>query len=156
MDFVKQIETLFRSGTAAGLTDAQSLERCIERRDDAEAAFAALLDRHALAEEVVCAIGTAKMAVAAALILVTTALVFGRGRLDGSWPQGRCVCHHDRGCVAQPEAGATRGRRQSPRRYKDGGENRSRNRQRRTRPTRVQSLDRRPPPQEAVRSMAVH
>ena len=78
MDFVKQIETLFRSGTAAGLTDAQSLERCIERRDDAEAAFAALLDRHALAEEVVRAIGTAKMAVAAALILVTTALASAR------------------------------------------------------------------------------
>ena len=34
MPFVKQIETLFRSGTAGGLTDAQLLERFLERRDD--------------------------------------------------------------------------------------------------------------------------
>ena len=30
MPFVKQIETLFRSGTAGGLTDAQLLERFLE------------------------------------------------------------------------------------------------------------------------------
>ena len=47
MKFLKQIETLFRTGTAGGLTDAQLLERFLERRDEnAEAAFAALVDRH--------------------------------------------------------------------------------------------------------------
>ena len=47
MEFLKQIETLFRTGTAGGLTDGQLLERFLERRDeDAEAAFAALVDRH--------------------------------------------------------------------------------------------------------------
>ena len=47
MEFLKQIETLFRTGTAGGLTDAQLLERFLERRDEhAEAAFAALVDRH--------------------------------------------------------------------------------------------------------------
>ena len=47
MKFLKQIETLFRTGTAGGLTDGQLLERFLERRDeDAEAAFAALVDRH--------------------------------------------------------------------------------------------------------------
>jgi RNA polymerase sigma factor (sigma-70 family) len=47
MEFIKQIETLFRSGTAGGLTDGQLLERFLERRgEDAETAFAALVDRH--------------------------------------------------------------------------------------------------------------
>ena len=47
MEFLKQIETLFRTGTAGGLTDGQLLERFLERRDeDAEAAFAALINRH--------------------------------------------------------------------------------------------------------------
>ena len=47
MEFFKQIETLFRIGTAGGLTDGQLLERFIERRgEDAEVAFAALVDRH--------------------------------------------------------------------------------------------------------------
>ena len=47
MEFVKQIETLFRTGTAGGMTDGQLLEQFLERRgEDAEAAFAALVDRH--------------------------------------------------------------------------------------------------------------
>ncbi len=47
MEFVKRIETLFRTGTAGGLTDAQLLERFLERRgDDAQDAFATLVDRH--------------------------------------------------------------------------------------------------------------
>ena len=47
MEFPKQIETLFRSGTVSGLTDGQLLDRFVARRDeDAEAAFAALVDRH--------------------------------------------------------------------------------------------------------------
>ena len=47
MKLLKQIETLFGPGTAAGLTDAQLLERFHQRRDDsAESAFAALVDRH--------------------------------------------------------------------------------------------------------------
>ncbi len=47
MQFLKQIDTLFRTGTAGGLTDGQLLERFLERRgEDAEAAFAALVDRH--------------------------------------------------------------------------------------------------------------
>ena len=47
MNLVKQIETLFSSGTAAGLTDGQLLDRFVRRRDEtAEAAFAALVDRH--------------------------------------------------------------------------------------------------------------
>jgi hypothetical protein len=44
MKLLKQIETLFRTGTAGGLTDGQLLERFVQRRD--EAAFAVLVDRH--------------------------------------------------------------------------------------------------------------
>ncbi|MFI5387336.1 MAG: sigma-70 family RNA polymerase sigma factor [Fimbriimonadales bacterium] len=44
MNLFKQIETLFRTGTAGGLTDGQLLERFVQRRD--EAAFAVLVDRH--------------------------------------------------------------------------------------------------------------
>ena len=41
------LRTLFAAGTAAGLTDAQLLERFASRRDEAaEAAFAALVSRH--------------------------------------------------------------------------------------------------------------
>ena len=48
MEFVKRIETLFRTGTAGGLTDRQLLERFLDRGgDDAQDAFAALVDRHA-------------------------------------------------------------------------------------------------------------
>ncbi len=44
---LEPLRTLFGAGTAAGLTDAQLLERFAVRRDgDAEAAFAALLARH--------------------------------------------------------------------------------------------------------------
>ena len=47
MKLLKQIETLFHTGTAGGLTDGQLLERFVQRRDEAaEAAFAALVDRH--------------------------------------------------------------------------------------------------------------
>ncbi len=47
MEFVKQIETLFRTGTAGGVTDGQLLEQFLERRgEDAEDAFAVLVDRH--------------------------------------------------------------------------------------------------------------
>jgi hypothetical protein len=47
MKLLKQIETLFHAGTAGALTDGQLLERFLQRRDDtAEAAFAALVDRH--------------------------------------------------------------------------------------------------------------
>ena len=48
MNLFKQIEHLFLSGTTAGLTDGQLLERFAQGRDEAaEAAFAALVDRHA-------------------------------------------------------------------------------------------------------------
>ena len=44
---LEPLRTLFGAGTAAGLTDAQLLERFTRRRDDdAEAAFAALVSRH--------------------------------------------------------------------------------------------------------------
>jgi RNA polymerase sigma factor (sigma-70 family) len=47
MEFVKRIETLFRTGTAGGVTDNQLLEQFLDRRGvDAEDAFAALVDRH--------------------------------------------------------------------------------------------------------------
>ena len=47
MKLLKQIETLFQAGTAVGLTDGELLERFVQRRDEtAEAAFAALVDRH--------------------------------------------------------------------------------------------------------------
>ena len=47
MEFVKQIGTLFRTGTAAGVTDTQLLEQYLERRGhEAEDAFATLVDRH--------------------------------------------------------------------------------------------------------------
>ncbi len=46
-DVLSQIETLFNSGSSAGVSDRQLLERFIARRDDvAEAAFAALVARH--------------------------------------------------------------------------------------------------------------
>ena len=42
------IQTLFRAGTAAGLTDGQLLERFLSKSDDvAEAAFRALVERYA-------------------------------------------------------------------------------------------------------------
>ncbi len=44
---LEPLRTLFASGTTAGLTDGQLLERFTGRRDhDAEAAFAALVSRH--------------------------------------------------------------------------------------------------------------
>jgi RNA polymerase sigma factor (sigma-70 family) len=47
MKLLKQMETLFQAGTTSGLTDGQLLERFLQRRDEpAEAAFAALVDRH--------------------------------------------------------------------------------------------------------------
>jgi hypothetical protein len=47
MTFLKQIEMLFRAGTAGGLTDGRLLERFVESRDDvAGAAFAAIVERH--------------------------------------------------------------------------------------------------------------
>ena len=47
MKLLKRAETLFRTGTAAGLSDGQLVERFVQRRDGAgEAAFAALVDRH--------------------------------------------------------------------------------------------------------------
>ena len=46
----EQIEALWREGTTVGLTDGQLLERFVDRRqttpDSAEAAFAAIVDRH--------------------------------------------------------------------------------------------------------------
>ena len=46
-DFLGQADTLFESGTTAGLTDRELLERFVSRRDAAgEAAFAALVARH--------------------------------------------------------------------------------------------------------------
>jgi RNA polymerase sigma factor (sigma-70 family) len=43
----RQLETLFRLGTLGALTDAQLLERFLAHRgDDAEAAFAAVVERH--------------------------------------------------------------------------------------------------------------
>ena len=45
---LKELQTLFRIGTAGGLTDGQLLERFLSQRDDAgEAAFRALVERHA-------------------------------------------------------------------------------------------------------------
>jgi RNA polymerase sigma factor (sigma-70 family) len=45
---LKDIHTLFRAGTAAGITDGQLLERFLTQRGDAaEAAFTALVERHA-------------------------------------------------------------------------------------------------------------
>jgi RNA polymerase sigma factor (sigma-70 family) len=41
---LKRLDRLFRAGSVAGLTDAELLERFVQRRD--EAAFEALLDRH--------------------------------------------------------------------------------------------------------------
>jgi hypothetical protein len=47
MKLLKQIDALFRTGTAAGLTDGELLERFVQRREEtAEAAFAAVVDRH--------------------------------------------------------------------------------------------------------------
>ncbi len=52
MKVLKQVETLFQSGTAGGLTDGQLLARFLERRD--EAAFAAIVDRHGMMVLRVC------------------------------------------------------------------------------------------------------
>jgi DNA-directed RNA polymerase specialized sigma24 family protein len=45
MQLSRQIDTLFRTGTASGLTDERLLDRFVHKRD--EGAFAALVDRHA-------------------------------------------------------------------------------------------------------------
>ena len=45
---LKDLHTLFRVGAVGGLTDGQLLERFLSQRDDAgEAAFRALVERHA-------------------------------------------------------------------------------------------------------------
>jgi RNA polymerase sigma-70 factor (ECF subfamily) len=47
MKLLKQIDALFRAGTALGLTDGELLERFIQRHEEtAEAAFATLVERH--------------------------------------------------------------------------------------------------------------
>ncbi len=47
MKLYKQIETLQQAGTSAGLGDSQLLERFLQARgESAEAAFAAIVDRH--------------------------------------------------------------------------------------------------------------
>ena len=46
-DLVKQVSSLFRFGTVAGVSDAQLLERFVDGRDEAgEMAFRTLLERH--------------------------------------------------------------------------------------------------------------
>ncbi|HKI19178.1 MAG TPA: sigma factor, partial [Isosphaeraceae bacterium] len=45
---LKDLHSLFQAGTVGGLTDAQLIERFLGQRDDAgEAAFRALVERHA-------------------------------------------------------------------------------------------------------------
>ena len=58
----RDLRTMFESGMAAGLTDDQLLRTYLERRGEAEAAFAALVDRHGPMVWGVCrrALGTAQ------------------------------------------------------------------------------------------------
>ena len=94
MEFLKQIETLFSTGTAGGLTDGQLLERFLERRDDAEAAFAALVDRHGgmvlrVCRQILRAEQDAEDAAQAAfLVLVRRASAINRRESIACWLHG--------------------------------------------------------------------
>jgi RNA polymerase sigma factor (sigma-70 family) len=98
MRFVKQIETLFRTGTAGGLSDGQLLERFLERRgEDAEAAFAALVDRHGAMVLRVCRQilrgeeDAEDAAQATFLVLARRAGTIGRRKSVGCWLHGVAI-----------------------------------------------------------------
>ncbi len=96
MPLFKQIESLFRTGTAIGLTDGQLLDRFVQRRDDetAEAAFTTLVDRHGPMVLRVCrqVLGHEHDAwdssQATFLVLARRAGSIGRRESVGSWLHG--------------------------------------------------------------------
>jgi RNA polymerase sigma-70 factor (ECF subfamily) len=95
MEFTKQIETLFRTGAAGGLTDAELIARFLERRgDDAEAAFAVLVDRHGPMVLRVCRqvlrdeTDAEDAAQATFLVLARRAASIGRRESVGCWLHG--------------------------------------------------------------------
>jgi hypothetical protein len=93
MRFLKRIETLFRTGTSGGLTDGQLLECFLERRDEhAEAAFAALVDRHGAMVLGVCRQilrSEDDAAQASFLVLAHRAGTIGRRESVSCWLHGR-------------------------------------------------------------------
>ncbi len=98
MTFLQQIDALFRSGTAGGLTDGALLERFLERRDEvAEAAFAALVDRHGAMILRVCRqilhdeTDAEDAAQATFLVLARRAGSIGRRESVGSWLHGVAI-----------------------------------------------------------------
>ena len=113
MEFVKQIETLFRTGTAGGLTDGQLLELFLERRgEDAEAAFASLVDRHGAMVLRICRqiLGAHEDAEDAAqatfLVLAKRAGTISRRESLGCWLHGvalRVAANYE----SQPHAGTS-------------------------------------------------
>ncbi len=95
MNPLKQIETLFHAGTAAGLIDGQLLERFVDGRgEEAAAAFAALVDRHGSMVLRVCrqALGDEHDAQDASqatfLVLARRASSIGRRESVASWLHG--------------------------------------------------------------------
>ena len=94
-DVLSQIETLFNSGSSAGVSDRQLLERFIARRDDvAEAAFAALVARHGSMVLKVCrgilrdTHDSQDAFQATFLLLATKAGGIGNGELLANWLYG--------------------------------------------------------------------
>lgn len=112
----RQIETLFRSGTLAGLGDAQLLERFLRSEDSAEAAFGVLIDRHGPMVHAVCrrilrddhAADDAFQATI--LILVRRAGAIRRAESLGPWLHGVA-----RRVALQAKAAATRRREREAR-----------------------------------------
>ncbi len=98
MTFLQQIDLLFRSGTAGGLTDGRLLERFLERRDEvAEAAFAAIVDRHGAMVLRVCRqilhdeTDAEDAAQATFLVLARRAGSIGRRESVGCWLHGVAI-----------------------------------------------------------------
>ncbi len=94
MEFHKRLVTLFCSGTSSGLTDGQLLDRFVVCGGDmAEAAFAALVDRHGAMVLRVCRqmLGTQDAedaAQATFLVLARRAAAISRREPLGGWLHG--------------------------------------------------------------------
>ncbi len=121
MKVLKQVETLFQSGTAGGLTDGQLLERFLERRD--EAAFAAIVDRHGMMVLRVCRQvlrhehDAQDASQATFLVLARKAGSIGRRESVGCWLHGVALRIAARARLAETAPARSR----APRRRDHGG-----------------------------------
>jgi RNA polymerase sigma-70 factor (ECF subfamily) len=118
MRVLRQMEALFRAGSSSGLGDGQLLERFVRGPDEAaEAAFAALVDRHGRMVLRVCrqVFGNNEDARVASqatfLVLTRRASSIGRRESVGCWLHGVAlrVANKDRVAAARRRAHERRG-----------------------------------------------